>query len=552
MCGFLGSVGPPLPYSRKNDILRHLKSRGPTSDGSSSFSFRGRVLTLLHSRLAIQDLTEYSNQPFSVVELGLSIVYNGEIYNLSFLKRLLRQHTRQTFSSDTELIVYLYHFFGLECFSLLSGIFSIVIFDHSSQQLILARDRLGIKPLYYHSSYSSFHFGSTIKSLLLTQAVPHNKVSQAALLSYSLWGSVDAPFTINSDITEFPPGSVGIFSCELSIQSFPSHSLSVGRSRTSFFKIFDSAISDQLVGVDHACVFLSGGLDSSLLASSISSKLPDSTTALSLSFPDFSSIDEHSASSYIAHILSINHSILPVSLGTLENSFDDFIYHLDQPSIDGLNTFLIAGAAVEHGFKVAFSGLGADELFYGYPHMASSSNSHFVTSRLLRHHGVSRTRWNSTISRRLEFAKTQGFSAYELNFYMKNTLLRDSDCLSQSQGLELRVPFLANNIVDYALSKSPSQHLSSGFKSILYQLAADLSLPIQQCPKKGFNLPVGHWLLSSSRFSPKRICRVLLPMSIPPESIWLSWLEMKISPRRYSAYWRWVVLAEWLLVNNYI
>ena len=248
--------------------------------------------------------------------------------------------------------------------------------------------------------------------------------------------------------------------------------------------------------------------------------------------------------------MGLNHCPIPVTIATLENTFDDFIALLDQPSIDGFNTYLISSAAVDHGFKVAFSGLGADELFYGYPHMASPSISGFVSSRVIRHHGVSSTRLKAILSRRFEFVKTQGFSAYEISFYLQNTLLRDSDCFSQSQGLELRVPFLDDNIVDYAISKSPAEHLSSGPKSILYKLATELSVPIQQQPKKGFNIPVGHWLLSSSRFSPKRISRLLMPLRISRESIWLSWLEMQISPRRYAAYWRWVVLAEWLLANS--
>ena len=357
MCGFFGSVGSHFTSSRKHSILKHLNTRGPTSQGFSSFSFRGRSLIFIHSRLAIQDLTEYSNQPFSVEAFGLSIIYNGEIYNLSFLKSILKSYTDQVYLSDTELILYLYNYFGLECFSLLSGIFSLAIFDHKKEQIILARDRLGIKPLYYHASYFGFEFGSTVQSLTSEQVVSHKNLSQSAITSYSLWGSVDAPSSIYSHIEEFPAGSVGVFSTELSIQPFPSHPASVQLAFTDFLNLFDSAISEQLVGVDHACVFLSGGLDSSLLATSISSKLPGFTTSLSLSFPDFSSIDEHSSSAHVATALGIHHCPIPVTLSTLDNSFDDFISHLDQPSIDGFNTYLISSAAVDHGFKVAFSGL---------------------------------------------------------------------------------------------------------------------------------------------------------------------------------------------------
>ena len=278
--------------------------------------------------------------------------------------------------------------------------------------------------------------------------------------------------------------------------------------------------------------------------------MPDATTSLALSFPKFPAIDEHSSSSHVANSLGLNHCSIPISIDTLETSFDDFIFHLDQPSIDGFNTFLVSRVAVDHGFKVAFSGLGADELFYGYPHMASSSITRFVSARLLRYHGVPRTSLNIILKRRLQFARTHGFSSYELNFYLKNTLLRDSDSFSQSQGLELRVPYLDNIIIDFALSKSSSEHLFLGPKSLLHQLAVDLSVPLPPNQKKGFNLPLGAWLLSTSRFSPKRLHRLLEPLKISRESIFLSWLEMRISPRRCAAYWRWVVLAEWLVANS--
>ena len=176
-------------------------------------------------------------------------------------------------------------FLGIECFSLLSGIFSIAIFDHNKEQIILARDRLGIKPLYYHASYSGFEFGSTVHSLSLAQAVSHNNLSQSAIASYALWGSVDAPSSIYSHIEEFPPGSVGVFSTALSIQPFTSHPLSLGRSSSGFFNL----------------------LAQYLLLRPPISQTTSSTTSLSLSFPDWT-IDEHS-SLFIANSLCINHCL---------------------------------------------------------------------------------------------------------------------------------------------------------------------------------------------------------------------------------------------------
>ena len=160
VCGFFGSVGIHLPSSRKHNILQHLNTRGPTSSGFSSFSFRGRILTFLHSRLATQDLTDYSNQTFFEA-FGLSIIYNGEIYNLSFLRSILSSYT-DLFIRYRAYSLSL-SFFGHWMFPL-SLVYLPCNIDHNKDQIILARDRLGIK-LLLSCFLFRFEFGSTVQSL---------------------------------------------------------------------------------------------------------------------------------------------------------------------------------------------------------------------------------------------------------------------------------------------------------------------------------------------------------------------------------------------------
>ena len=553
MCGLFGSVGNPLPTTVNQTILDHLRSRGPSSDGSVHHPFSSdRFITLLHSRLAIQDLTSFSNQPFYSPEFQLSLVFNGEIYNLKELQsRVSRFVGLKEFRSDTELILYCFKFLGVDCFSLFSGIFALAIFDHRANQLILARDRHGVKPLFYSNLVNSFLFGSTTQSLLLSRQLSNQFSSFDWCKSYQLWGSLDAPLTIHPSIQEFPPGCVGIYSSDFSIRPFspPLSALAATRS-TPLESIFERVVEQQLVGVSSPCIFLSGGLDSSLLAYFLASLSSGRTTAVTLGFPSICGIDETESAKSFASSLGLDHHVYPITSKELDLHFDSYLACLDQPSIDGFNTFLISSVSAKLGFKVAYSGLGADELFYGYPHMSFQSSAKYVQTRCLRYHGLTREDIFSLVQPRIVFAKSTNHSTAEIHFYLRNTLLRDSDSFSQSLGLELRVPFLDDLFVSFASLYSHHDHFTNGPKSLLHQLSSKIQLRLNTCVKKGFNLPIGSWLLSSPRFSPRRIQSILDRFDIPSRYILLSFLEMKASPRRYAAYWRWAILAEWLLANT--
>ena len=553
MCGLFGSVGNQLPTTVNQTILDHLRSRGPSSYGSAHHPFSSdRIITLLHSRLAIQDLTSFSNQPFYSPEFQLSLVFNGEIYNLKELQlRVSKYVGPKEFRSDTELILYCFHFLGVNCFSFFSGIFALAIFDHRANQLILARDRHGVKPLFYSNLFNAFLFGSTTRSLLLSRQLFNQFSSFDWFKSYQLWGSLDSPLTIHPSIQEFPPGCVGIYSSDFSIRPFspPLSALAATRS-TPLESIFERVVEQQLVGVSSPCVFLSGGLDSSLLAYFLASFSSDRTTSVTLGFPSTCGIDETESAKSFASSLGLDHHVYPITSNELDLQFDSYLACLDQPSIDGFNTFLVSSESTKLGFKVAYSGLGADELFYGYPHMSFHSSAKYVRTRCLRYHGLTRADLFSLVQPRIDFAKSTNHSTSEMNFYLRNTLLRDSDSFSQSLGLELRVPFLDDLFVNFAYRHCHHDHVANGPKSLLHQLSSKIQLPLNSSVKKGFNLPIGTWLLSSPRFSPRRIQSILHSFDIPKRSIWLSFIEMKASPSRYAAYWRWVVLAEWLVANS--
>ena len=193
MCGLFGSVGNQLPTTVNQTILDHLRSRGPSSDGSAHHPFSSdRYYNFTSFSIGDSRFNEFSNQPFYSPEFQLSLVFNGEIYNLKELQSRVSKYVGlKEFRSDTELILYCFHFLGANCFSFFSGIFALAIFDHRANQLILARDRHGVKPLFYGNLFNAFLFGSTTQSLLLSRQLSNQFSSFDWCKSYQLWGSLD-------------------------------------------------------------------------------------------------------------------------------------------------------------------------------------------------------------------------------------------------------------------------------------------------------------------------------------------------------------------------
>jgi asparagine synthase (glutamine-hydrolysing) len=278
--------------------------------------------------------------------------------------------------------------------------------------------------------------------------------------------------------------------------------------------------------------------------------------------------------------------LVQVTAADFEALFDEFLDAIDCPSVDGFNTFLVARAASQIGLKVAFSGLGADEVFGGYAQFPQwqaaslNSRSHALGGclpvqllrrfraetrayvrrgldaaldlRQLPFHGVARSELQHLRQQRLAqvpsgSAPFAALAWLELNGYLRDTLLRDTDAVSMHFGLEVRVPYLDAELVRFCLNIPGAIHLIDGGKTLLRRaFGSRLPDTVLNYPKTGFNLPLGPWLLEQPRFAPQRVASLLKLWGIPRRSVFASWAYLRWQPRRWQPYWRWVVLAEWL------
>jgi asparagine synthase (glutamine-hydrolysing) len=328
------------------------------------------------------------------------------------------------------------------------------------------------------------------------------------------------------------------------------------------------AVERQAIGDLPVGLFLSGGLDSGLLAALLRRSQSGPIRSVSVGFDGLpGAVDESDLASLTATHLGLEHQALRIGKGALKAAFDSFLEAIDQPSIDGFNSYLVAAAAREQGMRVAFSGLGADELFGGYGHMVGLGRQRLLRVRQIRCSGLGRRQRRQLRQQRQTYlppepqrpAHSHGgtvplrsASLLELRGYMHDTLLRDGDAVTMHHGLELRVPFLDPDLARLALDLDEETQRQGGAKGVLRQVAAPL-LPeaVLAGPKRGFNLALAPWLLEDPRFSPQRISGILTNelrqrgLKAPTTAVLRSWLLLRASSR-WGPYWRWVMLAEWL------
>ena len=559
MCGIFGAWG----WSQQINTaaaFEALNSRGPDDQGE----FHDPCgLTLLHTRLAIQDLSTLGHQPMQTSDQSVVLVFNGEIYNQQQLRREL-EAAGYTFrsQSDTEVLLHGFRHWGQKLWQRLEGIFAVACWEPLDRRLTLARDRFGVKPLLWQREPQRLAFGSELSALIASGCCNKEAINPQAIESYLLWGSVAAPNTIIDDVEVFPAGHWA--SCQLGQswqqQCFSPEQPPAQRSDLNLSKATEKtrlalqqAVQRQSIGDRPVGLFLSGGLDSGLLAAELRRQQQGAIHSVSVGFEGLpGAVDETDLAGQTADALGLTHQRLGIGPQQLESSFNGFLEAIDQPSIDGFNSHLVTQAARDQGMVVAFSGLGADELFGGYSHMQPGRLEHQLRARRLKLHLV-----NPQSRQALEQTRSQGLSndlslsecsELELRGYLHDTLLRDSDAVTMAQGLELRVPFLDSELVDLALSIPAELHRAEGPKTLLRRLASSqLPETVLNSPKRGFNLALAPWLLQHQRFNPKRIWSLLTsqPLQVSRRSFWGSWTLLRLTGR-FKPYWRYVVLAEWL------
>jgi asparagine synthase (glutamine-hydrolysing) len=384
MCGIAGlyaylDVAPPVDRAELSRMNTRMAPRGP--DGSGDwFSADGRV-GFTHRRLAIIDLSERGAQPMHSADGLLTITFNGEIYNYKELKAELEaKGYRFRSDSDTEVLLQLYADRGPSMVEALRGMFAFGLWDSSKRQLLLARDPLGIKPLYYADDGWTIRFASQAKALLAGGAVSRDP-DPAGIVGFHLLGSVPEPFTVWRGIRSVPSGATVIvdaagpsaphvyYSVAQSLGRRSGSGMKAEAARRQMSVAVHDSVRHHLVADVPVAVFLSAGLDSGALLGTMAELGVRDTLAVTLSFAEFKGDrhDEAPIAAEVAKRYGARHVVRTVDRAEFERDLPAILDAMDLPTIDGINTWFVAKAAREAGIKVALSGLGADECFGGYP-----------------------------------------------------------------------------------------------------------------------------------------------------------------------------------------
>ncbi len=504
MCGIAGEIrfdGRRADGEAVHRMLPCLQSRGPDGEG---FFNRGRI-ALGHRRLKIIDLSEAGRQPMTDDELGLTVVFNGCIYNYQQLRQELQGHGYKFFStSDTEVIIKAYHRWGADCVTRFLGMFAFAITEHESGTVTLARDRLGIKPLYLAETPGRLLFASTLPALLAAGGVDKS-LDKVALQFYLTFHSVvPAPRTILTGVRKLPPATVRIIKSDGTSSSHvywsASHTRQLPYSNGEWAEaIHDSlkiAVQRRMVADVPVGVLLSGGLDSSYIVALLAEHGQRGLTTFSIGFESGGgeSGDEFSYSDLIAKQFDTDHHQIRIGPDRFLPAVDRTVAAMSEPMVshDCIAFNLLSEDVAKH-CKVVQSGQGADEILAGYswyPPLAKVSRERavdtYATEFFDRTHaqlaGQLSPDWliDDDVSRAFveaSFAQPGAETAVDaaLRLDAQVMLVDDPvkrvDNMTMAWGLEARVPFLDHELVELAAACPPELKLADGGKGVLKHAA---------------------------------------------------------------------------------
>ncbi|MEO7931667.1 MAG: asparagine synthase (glutamine-hydrolyzing) [Chthoniobacterales bacterium] len=574
MCGIAGFFGSAPAANFADRALRCLATRGP--DGSGTWFSPAGDVGLIHTRLAILDLTEASRQPMAFCEKPAThvedhakspgrfwLIFNGEIYNFRELRRSLEaQGETFTTTGDTEVLLRLLIREGVACLPKLAGMFAFAFWNEDTETGLLVRDPLGIKPLYYSQSDDSVAFASECRVL----RHGNDAIDPTALRDFFLWGSVPDPETLYQDIRQLSAGHLLRWSRkEITIECWhqitlkapdPSilsyHFAHRKAARSDFLLAADltrvaleESISRHLVSDVPVGIFLSGGIDSTILLAltrqTLGPRADIRTFSIGFEDPEF---DESELARRTAEHFGATHTEWMMSPEEGAAEVGPFLEAIDQPGIDGFNTWCVSKLAQREGLKVVLSGLGGDELFAGYQSfdqvpryrtwrkalgplrhalaavldLQEAGSPFRRLSAFFRGHGdwlhayhvqrgiftaeeaaelstqlagvPAKTNWTVPL---LPSDSKDVISLLEITRYMRNQLLRDSDVYSMAHGLELRVPFVDVRLIETLFSLPPKLRLRRG-KQLLLDAVPEVPEWVRNQSKRGFRFPFERWM----------------------------------------------------------
>lgn len=380
MCGILGLVSKsPIEQQNFTASLAKLQRRGPDGSDSKLFSLRHGYAALGHTRLAIIDLSDGGRQPMLSDDSRFCIVFNGEIYNFKNIKIQLEKKGYRFYShSDTEVLLNAFHEYGPNVVNHLDGMYAFAIIDTQNETVFLARDPFGKKPLFFYFDERTFAFASELTALKsLTDINSRLSINQYSVLQFYVFGFIPGPNSLYHQVEKLPPSQHVTFDLSTwrlgsrieywnpTLNSIETFNLSESDLISSIDQKIHNAVKKRLVADVPICVFLSGGVDSSLVAAH-AMKCGANTKAFSVSFPGYKA-DESKYARQVASHLKIPHEIIEMHPQDLSNTADEMLSYIDEPIADAaMLPLYFLSKNVAKSFKVALSGDGGDEVFGGY------------------------------------------------------------------------------------------------------------------------------------------------------------------------------------------
>ena len=567
MCGIAGTVNlnktsaSQKILQKMTDAISH---RGPDGEGH----WIENNVALGHRRLSVIDISTAGNQPMISNDKNYVISYNGEIYNFKELRSQLQTHGyRFNSNSDTEVVLYALIHWGVDALLKFNGMFALALWNKKDDQLLLARDRYGVKPLYYTSENNCFLFASEQKAIIAHPEFT-KELNEEALAEYFTFQNIFTNQTLIKNINLLPSGHYGLLSTKnnrFEITSFwdyefnePNYNLSKHEYSEELERLFFQSVNRQLVSDVELGTYLSGGMDSGSITSIAAQNFPylksftcgfdlSSASGIEISF------DERTKAEHMSYLFKTEHYEMVLKAGDMERCLPKLAWHLEEPRVGQSYPNFYAAQLASKFVKVVLSGAGGDELFGGYPwryYRAISSQSfddfvgkyYHYWQRLLTKEElkqvfspiINQIKHVSTLDifkevfpdKKPEISRPEDYVNHSLYFEAKtflHSLFIVEDKISMSHSLETRVPFMDNDLVNFAmkcpvslklnnLSKviridenSPGKKTSSYFKKtndgkqiLRDMMVAYIPKSITSSQKQGFSSPDASWFKGES------------------------------------------------------
>ncbi len=546
MCGINGFISERFSGEEKLAVVKKMNQtlahRGPDNDGI----WNDHLVCLGHRRLSIIDLSEEGNQPFYSADKRYIIVYNGELYNYKELKLDLQRTPQGSdkppyffrTQSDTEVILAAYIRWGLKCLDYFNGMYAFAIYDTEEEKLVIARDRIGVKPLYYHFGEEGFVFSSEIRPIIHS-GIKSFSLNRDVLAEYAMYQTVFAPNTIVKGIKMLMPGHILEFEkgkaniskyYSLNKISTQARDLSYSEICKEVNELLGQSVQRRLVADVPFGAFLSGGIDSSAVVGLMSMVSAEKIQTFNVSF-DESEFSESKYARMIAKKFNTQHHEIKLRPEDFLKQLPEALAATDHPGGDGPNTYIVSKATKNAGITMALSGIGGDELFAGYdvfkrmhelqkkswlnavPQFARKAAGYAIEkknrnvggNKINELLGQEKINFNSAyplnrslytqkelavlVKNNTPFSNIQkiisdipqienhllsAVSIAEIGTYMQNTLLRDADQMSMALALEVREPFLDYKLIEFVLSVGDNHKFPHTPKKLLTDSLGDL------------------------------------------------------------------------------